>query len=64
MFGVVLALVVTGFVARLVLKKYKPQPVLMLGGMILMSLSIILGTGEIVAEDASTGLFGLISLNL
>lgn len=55
MFGVIIALVITGFVARLILKKYKPQPVLMLGGMILMSLAIILGTGEIVAEDSSTG---------
>ncbi|SDY75495.1 C4-dicarboxylate transporter DcuC [Tindallia californiensis] len=55
MFGVIIALVITGFVARLILKKYKPQPVLMMGGMLLMSLAIILGTGEIVAEDSSTG---------
>lgn len=55
MFGVIIALVVTGFVARMILKKYKPQPVLMLGGMVLMSLAIVLGTGEIVAEDSSTG---------
>lgn len=53
--GLFLAIIITVFVARLILKNYKPQPVLMLGGIILMALTIILGLGSILPEDASTG---------
>lgn len=55
MLGLLLAIIITVFVARLILKKYKPQPVLMLGGIILMLLTIILGLGTILPEDTSTG---------
>lgn len=53
--GLIIALVVTGLVAKLILKNYKPQPILMLGGMILMVMAITLGTGQILPESASTG---------
>lgn len=55
MIGLLLAIIITVFVARMILKKYKPQPVLMLGGIILMALTIILGIGTILPEETSTG---------
>ena len=41
--GLVAALTVCTFVARLILKKYKPQPVLILGGMTLMFIALLIG---------------------
>jgi DcuC family C4-dicarboxylate transporter len=40
----------------MIYKKYKPQPVLFLGGMIMMWLAAILGYGQILGPKASTGL--------
>ena len=53
--GVVISAVVTFWVGYLIYKKFKPQPVLFLGGMILMWLASILGYGQILgAVDAKT----------
>lgn len=54
MFALLLALLVTVFVAYMIIKKYKPQPVLMLGGLVLMALTILLGSGDLLGEK-STG---------
>ncbi|QZY56002.1 C4-dicarboxylate transporter DcuC [Crassaminicella profunda] len=56
MLGILFALIVTLFVGRLVLKDYKPQAVLMFGGMVLMVLAIVFKLGVILPEDQSTGL--------
>ena len=45
--GVVISAVVTFWVGYLIYKKFKPQPVLFMGGMILMWLASILGYGQI-----------------
>ena len=50
-----IALVVTLWVGYLIYKKYKPQPVLVVGGFILMYIAVIMGYGKIVAPKASTG---------
>lgn len=56
MTGFIIALIVTVFVAFLIVKKYQPQPVLLLGGIILIGLTIILGTGSFLPKKvASTG---------
>lgn len=56
MLGVLIALVVTVVVAHLILKNYKAQTVLFAGGIVLMALSIILGTGgQILPAKQSTG---------
>ena len=46
--GVVISAVVTFWVGYLIYKKFKPQPVLFMGGMILMWLASILGYGQIL----------------
>lgn len=46
---------VTVWVAYLIYKKYKPQPVLVIGGFILMYVAVVLGYGKILAPKASTG---------
>ncbi|MDY6029306.1 MAG: C4-dicarboxylate transporter DcuC [Acidaminococcaceae bacterium] len=53
--GVVISAVVTFWVGYLIYKKYKPQPVLFMGGMILMYLASVLGYGQILGAKASTG---------
>ena len=53
--GVVISAVVTFWVGYLIYKKFKPQPVLFLGGMILMWLASILGYGQILGAKATTG---------
>lgn len=53
--GIVISAVVTFWVAYLIYKKYKPQPVLFLGGMIMMYLAAILGYGQILDAKATTG---------
>ncbi len=53
--AVVISALVTFWVGYLIYKKYKPQPVLFMGGMIMMYLAVILGYGEILAPKASTG---------
>jgi len=55
MFKILAALVVTVLVAYFVLKKYKPQAVLLAGGMVLMLLASVFHTGTILEESAQTG---------
>ena len=50
MLGILLAVLVTVFVARLIMKNYMPQPVLLLGGIILMVCTIFLGLDTILPE--------------
>lgn len=45
--GLVISALVTFWVGFLIYKKYKPQPVLFLGGMILMYIAAIFGYGTI-----------------
>lgn len=53
--GVVISAVVTFWVGYMIYKKYKPQPVLILGGMILMYIAVLLGYGQILDPKATTG---------
>ena len=53
--GIVISALVTFWVGYLIYKKYKPQPVLFLGGMILMYIAVVCGYGVILPEKASTG---------
>ena len=55
MTGLILAAVVVAWVARYVLKKYPPQPVLFVGGLAMMIMALIMGTGEILPAKDSTG---------
>lgn len=55
MFGVITALAVTLIVGYFILKKYKPQTVLLAAGIFLMILASIFHTGEILADGKSTG---------
>jgi DcuC family C4-dicarboxylate transporter len=56
MIGVLLALLVTIWVGYLILKSYKPQTILLLGGIILMVCAILLNGKPILSAKASTGL--------
>lgn len=56
MIGVLIALVTTVIVGYFITKKYKPQPVLFLAGMILMACGVALGVGVILSPKDSTGL--------
>ncbi len=53
--ALVISFLVTFWVAYLIYKKYKPQPVLVVGGFILMYIAVIFGYGQILAPKASTG---------
>ncbi|WP_371372500.1 C4-dicarboxylate transporter DcuC [Sporomusa aerivorans] len=53
--GIILSLVVTFWVGYLIVKKYKPQPVLFMAGMILMFAGVALGLGKILPVKDSTG---------
>lgn len=53
--GVVISALVTFWVGYLIYKKYKPQPVLFMGGMLMMYLAVILGYGQILGPKATTG---------
>lgn len=53
--GIVISAVVTFWVGYLIYKKYKPQPVLFLGGIIMMYLAAILGYNQILGAKATTG---------
>ncbi|MBU5483795.1 C4-dicarboxylate transporter DcuC [Clostridium sp. MSJ-11] len=55
MLKVLAALLVTLLIGYLIFKSYKTQTVLFLGGILLMSLSIIFKTGEIMPQKSSTG---------
>ncbi|MFA7068068.1 MAG: C4-dicarboxylate transporter DcuC [Acidaminococcaceae bacterium] len=53
--ALVISFIVTCWVAYLIYKKYKPQPVLVIGGFILMYAAVAFGYGQILAPKASTG---------
>jgi DcuC family C4-dicarboxylate transporter len=53
--GIVISLLVTFWVGYLIVKKYKPQPVLFMAGLILMFAAVALGIGTILPAKASTG---------
>jgi len=55
MIGLTIAIIVTFFVARLIFKSYLPQAALLAGGVILLCCAILLGTGTILSEKATTG---------
>lgn len=55
MIGVIIAAIVTLFVARLIFKRYLPQAALLAGGVILMCFAIFLETGTILNEKTTTG---------
>lgn len=54
--GIVISLIVTFWAGYLIVKKYKPQPVLFIAGMLLMFAAVFLGLGTILPEKESTGL--------
>ncbi len=54
-FGNALAIVITLAVGYLIFKKYKPQPVLLAAGLILLLAAELLGVKTILAEDKTTG---------
>ncbi len=53
--GLVISALVTFWVGYMIYKKYKPQPVLFMGGLILMYIAVALGYGEILGKKAATG---------
>lgn len=53
--GVAISMLVTFWVGYLIYKKYKPQPVLFLGGMLLMWIAAFCGFGTILGPKATTG---------
>ncbi|MDF2500537.1 MAG: dcuD 2 [Anaerosporomusa subterranea] len=53
--SIVLSLIVTFWVGFLIVKKYKPQPVLFMAGLILMFSAVALGLGTILPAKQSTG---------
>lgn len=55
MFSVIIALLVTVVVGYFVVKKYKPQAVLLAGGIFLMIIAAVFGMGEILPTDGGTG---------
>lgn len=55
MLALLIALIITLWAGYLIYKKYPAQPVLILGGFILMAASLILGTGAIINAKQSTG---------
>ncbi|WP_110954375.1 C4-dicarboxylate transporter DcuC [Anaerosinus massiliensis] len=56
--NVLLAIAVIGLIGWLVIKKYKPQTVLLLGGIILMLLAYVMGyTTKFVPDKFATGFF-------
>lgn len=55
MFNVITALIVTIVTGYFIMKKYKPQTVLLAAGVFLMILASLFHTGEILAPDKGTG---------
>ena len=53
--ALVISFLVTFWVAYLIYKKYKPQPVLVVGGFFLMYVAVVMGYGQILAPKQSTG---------
>ena len=58
MLGVIIAIIVTLIVGYMIVKKYKPQPVLIIGAFILFTASLLLGANEIVPAKNGTGFWG------
>ena len=58
MVGVIIALAITLAVGYMIVKKYKPQPVLIIGSFILIMCSLALGATEVVPTKSSTGFWG------
>ena len=54
--GIVISLLVTFWAGYLIVKKYKPQPVLIIAGLVLMFAATYLGLGTILPQKDSTGL--------
>lgn len=59
MLGLIIASVIVVIVARYVLKKYPPQPVLFVGGLAMMFIAVALNMGNILPVKQSTGLIWL-----
>ena len=53
--GITLSLIVTFWTGFLIVKRYKPQPVLFLAGIVLMYAAVFLGLGSILPEKQATG---------
>ncbi len=53
--SIVLSIIITFWVGFLIVKKYKPQPVLFMAGLILMFSAVALGLGTILPAKQSTG---------
>ncbi|HWR45627.1 C4-dicarboxylate transporter DcuC [Sporomusa sp.] len=53
--GIIISLLVTFWVGYLIVKKYKPQPVLFMAGLMLMFAAVALGLGKILPVKDSTG---------
>lgn len=55
MFSIIVALFVTVVVGYFIVKKYKPQAVLLAAGIFLMIIASVFGLGEVLPADAGTG---------
>lgn len=55
MFSIIIALFVTVVVGYFIVKKYKPQAVLLAAGILLMIIASVFGLGEVLPADAGTG---------
>ena len=53
--GIVISLIVTFWMGYLIVKKFKPQPVLFIAGLVLMFSAVFLGLGKILPVKESTG---------
>ncbi|MBP2636134.1 MAG: anaerobic c4-dicarboxylate antiporter, DcuC family [Firmicutes bacterium] len=56
MLGILIALLVTIWVSYMLLKKYKPQAILLLAGLVLLLCTAIFGLGTLLPAKQSTGL--------
>lgn len=55
MSGMLIALIVTIWVGFMIVKKFKAQTVLFVGGIVLMAATLMLGTGSVISSKMSTG---------
>ncbi len=53
--GVLISAIVLFWVGFMIYKRYKPQPVLFIGGLVLMYIAVLLGYGTIAGPKATTG---------
>lgn len=54
--GIIISLIVTFWAGYLIVKKFKPQPVLFIAGLLLMFAAVYFGLGTILPAKESTGL--------